>query len=227
MTNNVNIKGKDYEIDAIINSFKNKHDKKWSIAIKKVNSRISDFGNDMNVTSKLCIEASKQIGFDMYEVDGITFCFNSNFPCYTSYRTVINKMNNSMFFFDDRQIIRKPILLCDNPESKNQECIIPEFDSGIILDYIERLSKCEINDIKRYIGSLVMKNISNHVIIDNMKINISYNDIMKGFCDMLRWNKLNKYIVYSFICRSIMDKRDRGKDLNWFMFKILLISKIV
>lgn len=226
MTNNVNIKGTNYEIDSIIKSFRSKHNK-WDISINKVMNRISDTDNEYQIPTKMCIEATKQIGFDMYEVEGITFCLNAAFPYYTSYKTIINRMNNSMFFFDDRQIIRKQLLPCSNPESKIQECITPEFDTGKILDYIDRLSKCEINDIKKYVGSLVMKNISNHMVIEDMKINISHNDIMKGLCDMLRWNKLNKYMVYSFICRSIMEKKDKGKDLNWFMYKMLLISKIV
>lgn len=226
VVNNININGKDYEIGLIVKSFENSHKINWDINVYQAKASLSGDKNSM-VPIKLCIEATRQIGFDTYEVEGISFCFKSQYPYYTSYKTVLNKLESTMIFFDEKQIIRRNLISCDDPSYKKQDCVIPVFDTGKILDFINLNKKEDISSITEYIGKFVKRNITNSMLIENMKICVPHNDVMKGFTGMLRCASINKYMVYSFICRNIVDKRDKHKDLNWFMYKMLLVSKII
>lgn len=224
VVNNINIKGNDYEIGLIINSFYSQHSG-WEIKIFKTETYLND--TNIRVPSKLCIEAYKQIGFDLYEVEGLAFCFNSKFPYYVSYKSVFNKLVNCMYFFNDNQILRTNLISSDIPEYVKQYYKRVEFSTKNILEYIHSLKEQQIDNPKMYVGELISRNSSNSIIIDSMNIRIPNNDIVKGLVDILRSKKVNLDSSYSFICSSVMHKRDKLKDLNWFMYKMLLISKII
>lgn len=217
MFENVNIKGNSYEIGDIIRSF---HEQTAGCTSNEyVVNRILDEGGV--VPSKLCYEAVKP--FSNYEdVFGLSFCFGGIRPYYVTYRALLHE--SALIIASSNSIIRNII-----SGGKGQKCIIPNVNPYVIESYIYELSNAKVDNFNEYVGKLVSSNHNNCIIVDNMSVKISHNDLTQGITDMLgqKDKDITKIDIYTSINKRISDKRKTGKDLNWFMYKVILLNKIM
>lgn len=212
---NVNVRNENYEIGDIIRSFLSQTE--GQTHQQYGTSRIS---NDGIITpSKLCYEASKK--FSNYEdVTGLSFCFGGIRPYYIVYRGLLCK--DSLVISTGVHVMRNFI-----EKGKGQKCIIPYADPYVVESYMYDLTK-DVDNLNEYIGQLVTRNYNNCIIVDNMSIRISHNDLTQGITDQCGKNvKATKLDLYLSIGKRISEKRKNGKDLNWFMYKMLLLNKIM
>lgn len=212
---NVNIKNERYEIGDIMRSFLSQTEgqsyQEYSI------TRMMNGGE---TPTKLCYEAFKT--FSSYtDVTGISFCFGGIRPYYVTYRGLLSK--GSLIIATNAHVMRNVIT-----GEKKQKCIIPAADPYVIESYIYELTK-DVNNFNEYAGELIINNYNNCMIVDNMSVRISHNDLTQGITDQCDRTdgKITKLDLYLSIGKRICEKRKSGKDMNWFMYKMLLLNKIM
>lgn len=211
----VNVRNENYEIGDIIRSFLSQTE--GQTHQQYGTNRIS---NDGIITpSKLCYEASKKFS-DYDDITGLSFCFGGIRPYYITYRGLLCR--DSLVIATSTHVMRNFI-----GKEKGQKCTIPYADPYVIESHIYDLTK-DVSNIDEYIGQLITRNFNNCIIVDNMSIRISHNDLTQGITDQYGKNtKATKLDLYLSIGKRISEKRKNGKDLNWFMYKMLLLNKIM
>lgn len=210
----VNVKNKKYETGSIIRNFleQTKSSGKNDCVGYWTERVLGDGGIEV---SKLCYEASSRFGF-YDDITGISFRFGGVKPYYVTYRALYK--DGSLIINSNSSIIRNLF---------DERLIIPSVDPFVIKNFADSLDVPIVNFFE-YAGKLIEKNQNNCLIVDNMSIRISYNDLTQGITDAMRMkDNCTKMDVYSSIGRKISEKRKNGKDLNWFMYKMLLLNKII
>lgn len=216
VVNNINIKGKDYEISKIINSFlfyTNKDNANQSVYI---NERLID---GKSVTTKLCYESiydyDNKFGFK--KVEGISFCFNGDNPCCISYKGLW--YNNAIFLTNTNSIMQFGL---DADGYKPAS-----FDTESVEHYINVQNEKRISDIEKFIGRTVLRNLSCKVITSSgMKIQIPIDLIIKSI-DRFMLMDFTYGKFYAELSRSILSSRNKGKDMSWYIYKIYLVYVLI
>lgn len=211
----VNVKGKKYEIGDITRDFLSKTEGQEHQ--RYCADKIS--GNGDITPSKLCYEAYKPFS-EYKEVTGLSYCFGGVTPYYVTYRALMK---------DDALVIPGGFCVFRNiiGDGKNGTCVIPNVDPYIIESHACDMS-VRVDNVDGYIGKLVTNNFNNCIIVDNMSIRISHNDLMRGISEIYgKRSEMTKLDLYLSISKCVSEKRKNGKDLNWFMYKILILNKIV
>lgn len=218
---NVNIKNKNYRLDSIIKSFLKSAD---GMNVKDYKSFSHVTNGNEDIVTKLCIEA-KKVYYDRFsEVIGVSFCLNNMVPYYVSYHCLADSDGSLIVPYG--ACFMRVMMVPDT----NQECVIPDVDLSDIDNFIRRLKSLIIDNFAGCVGNVVSSNIDNSIIVDNMKIHISHNDIVNAMADVNNryGNSYSTvYDVYNSISKRIIEKRNRHTDLNWFVYKTYIIHRLL
>lgn len=216
VVNNINIKGKDYAISKIINSFlqaTNINDAEQSVY---TNDKVVD---GRCATTKLCYESI--YGYDnifgFKKVEGISFCFNGEHPCCTAYKGLW--YDNAMFIIDSSSI-RQFGLDADgyNPAS---------LDVKTVENYIRSERYKRITDMEGFVGRIIMRGMMSKIITSSgMKVQIPIESIVKSTWKLMFSNATNAKF-YAELSSNILSSRNKGKDMSWYMYKIFLINTLI
>lgn len=214
--NNVNIKGEKYEIKDIIEDFleQNKNGESRMFNVDRISS------NGDKYPCKLCYESTIKEDDSLERLNGIAFCFGGIKPYYVNYCGVLANRNSLIINSSScvtRNLIKKGF------SSYNS----PVLDMYAMRKFINSM-KTDIDDFDRFIGRVILNNYNNCMIVDNMGVRISHNDLAQSLMEIEPINtKITKLDAYLAVSSKISEKRINGKDMNWFMYKILLLNKII
>lgn len=207
------VKDKKYEIRNIIKSF---------LASSSGNANsfcVTRDGKKGVAPAKLCYEIdSPKNGYS--ELRGLTFNINTSTPYYVTYHGIV---------IDDAIVIRMGSIMRNLLEnSPKQKCIVPSIDTNKSLEFVENMKKMQVIDKVTQIGEILTKNMSTSILVDNMKIQIPNSDIISALTTLhFMSGERNLFDYYRSISQVLANKRLTGRDLNWFMYKMSLIEKIV
>lgn len=209
----ITAKDKRYEIRNIIKTF-----------LASSNGNVNSFcvnrdGKKGVSPAKLCYEIDTQRnGYS--ELRGLTFNVNTSTPYYVSYHGMI---------IDNVIVIRSGNIMRNLLEnSPKQKCIVPDIQADDHLRFVNGMKESKVLDKISQVGSIVTRNMSTSILVDNMKIQIPNSDILSALSSLhFMSGEKSLFDYYGAISQAIANKRLTGRDLNWFMYKIMLIEKII
>ena len=216
VVNNINIKGKDYAISKIIESF---------LRATKINdAEQSVYSNNRMVdgkcvVTKLCYESiyGYDNTFGFKKVEGISFCFNGEHPCCTSYKGLW--YDNAMFIIDSSSIRQFGL---DADEYKPAS-----LDTKMVEDYIRCERYKQIKDMESFVGRTIIRGMISKIITSSgMKVQIPIESIIKSVWKLMLSDATNAKF-YAELSSHILSSLNKGKDMYCYMYKIFLINMLI
>ena len=211
----VNVKGKDYDINPIIESFYAQTEGYDYQCFRKD----KDYGKFI-APSRLIYEAYKD-SRDGKNTVGLCFWLNGNVPYYVAYRAILK--DGCLIIHNEYNVIKRIIL------DGQTECMVPAAHPIEAIDYMESLKE-PVRNFNEYIGVMLISSCTSSLIIENMNIQINYNDIIAGAIsvkNIVSGRKCTKLDLYTAIGKRICDSRISGKDMTWYMYKMLYLDRIM
>lgn len=211
----VNIKDKRYRTKELIESFIDKTGHVDAVqrcyAIKHVSG----------MPSKLCYESTYPCGdTDFKIVEGLAFCLNENNPSSIAYGGVL--YDGALYTGDASSF--NIVSLSRGVTEYNRKVV----STSWIMNAVKTMESMEVSNLALCAGETLIRSMTSSMIASSgIRIQVSPDLIAKATYDMMASGERTVRKFYNFLAKRIIERRNSGKDMTWFMFKLMLARKIL